>query len=90
MLAIGILAEPELRRAMKQSPSVEVRIRCRRLLEQVLAKPRAKLAGNTGDVEGLAFSPDGQLFASDGKGGAVCLWKMNDLKELMRLTPVGP
>lgn len=90
LLAIGILAEPELGRAMKQSSSAEVRIRCRRLRDKVLARPRAKLAGNTGDVEGLAFSADGQLFASGGKGGAVCLWKMNDLKEVMRLTPVGP
>jgi len=89
LLAIGVLAEPELLRAMKQSPSAEVRIRCRRLREEVLAKPRAELSGNTGDVEGLAFSPDGQLLSSGGKGGVVCLWKMNDLTQIMRLTPIG-
>jgi WD40 repeat protein len=87
---IGIVAEPDLRRAMKESASAEVRIRCRRLCDVVLAKPRAKLAGNTGDVEGLAFSPHGQLFAAGGKGGAVCLWRLNDLKEMMRLAPADP
>jgi WD40 repeat protein len=89
-LTIGMLAEPELRRAMKETSSVEVRIRCRRLLEEILAKPHAKLSGKTGDVEALAFSPDGQLFAGAGKSGAVCIWKINDVKELMRLTPVSP
>ena len=87
---IGILAEPDLRRAMKESPSTEVRIRCRRLLEEVLAKPKAKLAGDTGAIEGLAFSPDGQLLAAGGKGGAVCLWNVTNLKEVARLTPASP
>jgi WD40 repeat protein len=88
-LALGMLAELELSRAMK-SPSAEVRIRARRLRDEVLAKPARTLTGNTGSVEGLAFSPDGQLFAAGGKGGAVCLWRMSDLKEEVRLTPAAP
>jgi WD40 repeat protein len=88
--ALGIVAEPALARAMKESASVEVRIRCRRLRDELLARPRAKLAGNTGDVEGLAFSPDGQLLAAGGTGGVVCLWRLRDQKELGRLTPAGP
>jgi WD40 repeat protein len=90
LLAIGVVAEPELLRAMKESPSAEVRIRCRRLREEVLAKPRAKLAGKTGDVEGLAFSPDGQMLAGGGKSGTVFLWKTTDRKEFARLTPASP
>ena len=89
LLALGVLAEPELRRAMNESPSTEVRIRCRRLREEVLAKPRAKV-GKTGDVEGLAFSPDGALLAGGGKSGAVFLWKTTDRKEFARLTPDSP
>jgi WD40 repeat protein len=90
LLALGIGAEPALRSTMKETPSVEVRIRCRRLLEAITVKPRAKLAGNTGDVEGLAFSPDGQFFAAGGRGGAVCLWSLKDFKEVARLVPASP
>jgi WD40 repeat protein len=87
LLAIGIAAEPTVRRAMKETPSVEVRIRCRRLQEAITVKPRVKLAGDTGDVERLAFSPDGQFFAGVGSGGAVCLWSLKDFKEVARLVP---
>jgi WD40 repeat protein len=90
LLAIGILAEPALRRAMKESASAEVRIRCRRLRNQVLANPRAKLSGKTGDIEGLAISADGRLAAAGGKGGAVCVWTLNDLKLAMLLDAGNP
>ena len=54
--ALAIVAEPELCRAMNESASVEVRIRCRRLRDEILGKPRSILSADTGGVEGLAFA----------------------------------
>jgi WD40 repeat protein len=90
LLNLGIVAEAELRRAAKESSSVEVRIRARRLHEAVMAKPRSTLTGHTGDVEGLAYSPDGQLLATGGRDGTVRLWNLKHLKDAARLTPEVP
>jgi len=90
MLAVGFGAESELRRAMKESPAAEVRIRCRRLRQQLLTTPRATLAGHTDQVEAVAFSPDSTLLATGSRDGSVRLWSVSDFKEVGRLVPAAP
>jgi WD40 repeat protein len=87
LLQIGFLAEAELRRAMAESPSAEVRIRARRLRQELLTKPRALLRGHTEEVECVSFAPGGKLLASGGKDGTVRLWDVDTGKESVCLPP---
>jgi WD40 repeat protein len=88
LLAVGFVAETELRRAARESPSAEVRIRACRVREALLSKPQA-LVGHTDAVEAVAFAPDGKLLASGGKDGTVRLWDLTTHKEAARLVPPG-
>lgn len=89
LLEMGFVAEPELRQAMQESKSAEVRIRARRLRAEMLSRPRASLTGHTEAIESIAFSPDGKLLASASKDSTVRLWDVATRKELWLLTSRG-
>jgi WD40 repeat protein len=89
LLEVGFLAEAELQRAAKESKSVEVRLRARRVRQEILSRPRAVLRGHTDEVEALAFSPDGKLLVSGGKDGTVRLWNVPSRQALGQLPNVG-
>jgi WD40 repeat protein len=84
LLQVGFVAEPELRRAMKEAPSAEVRIRARRLRQEMLTKPRVHFWGHADQVDGVAFAPEGKVLATGDKDGTVRLWDVASGKELAR------
>ena len=87
LLKIGLAALPQLR-ANLESPAAEVRVRCRRLVEQVQQGDVAvKLMGHEVSPNWVAFSPDGKLLASGDWQGVVKLWSVADAKELATLEP---
>jgi WD40 repeat protein len=75
---LGGMTKPLLRRALKESPAAEVRIRAREVLKGLASpKPLAELRGHHEDVLSCAFSPDGQILATGGRDGLVLLWDMS-------------
>jgi len=82
--------EPLVRAAMT-SADAEVRVRTRRLRNQLLApEPIVKLKGHSGDLRIVRFSPDGRLLATACLGGDVKVWDSQTYSELVTLQATPP
>ena len=87
LAALGLAALPQLR-ANLESPSAEVRIRCRSLIERLsTADFGVKLVGHAMQPHWIAFSPDSKTLASGDWDGVVKLWNVAEAKEFATLDP---
>jgi WD40 repeat protein len=89
LLELGPAIEPLLRQATADGPSAEVRMRARVAREGLLNKPKFQLAGHTGFIRAMTFSPDGKRFATGGQDGLVILWDPATGKEVARFNAAG-
>jgi WD40 repeat protein len=89
--ALGIPALAELRKAAKEAPSPETRLRARQALSAILApEPLRKMSHPDGEIQSLAISPDGQTVATGGVDGVVRLWNIASGRETLLLRQFPP
>jgi WD40 repeat protein len=86
LLALGPVAEPSLRKSMKDSSSAEVRLQARKLREKILATPAATFELPTETVTALALSPDGTRLAVGDSTGTIYLVGVPDGKTISQIT----
>lgn len=89
---LGSMTKPLLRRALKESPSAEVRVRAREVLKGLVSpKPIARLTGHSEIAMRCVFSADGQTLATAARDGLVLLWDTSTYQSKGRLTwpPIG-
>ena len=81
LLKMGLVAEPQLRQAMK-SPDAEFRVRARTILNKMCSGFNAKqLDNHTADLESVDFSPDSRWMVVSDQAGhfrllEVGTWKL--------------
>lgn len=90
MRSIGSVAEPALQAAAMSGPSAEVRMRAREVRQVILEEPRRTLTGHTAPISAMAFSPDGNVFATGAEDATLRLWDPATGKELARLSALPP
>jgi len=84
---LGLVAEPFLLKAMKESPSAETRMRAREARNAVRSpKSPVLLQGHSERILCAAFSPDGQILATGAQDGLVILWDMRTLQIKTKLS----
>ena len=87
LASMATLAIPQLRASL-DSNSPEVRIRCRRLVQQYNRQEFAtKLTGHEIQPTWVAFSPDSKLLASGDYRGIVKIWNVTTGAEVATLEP---
>ena len=85
LVAIGLVAEPQLREAL-DSESAEVRIQARKTRLEILSPgPTVRLDGHAGDVRTVSFSPDNRLLATGSEGGSIKVWEVRTWKNVRDL-----
>jgi WD40 repeat protein len=87
LLKIGLPAEPLLKQAAKESKSAEVRMRARKVREQMLSKIDVRIECDPSEIDAAAFSPDGKNVAGAGRDGYVYVWDVATRKQIERLLP---
>ena len=71
LVKLGNICEPLLSKALKESPSAEIRVRARETLRVIRSPKGVRLEGHQENVNCGVFSPDGQIFATGGRDGLV-------------------
>jgi WD40 repeat protein len=92
LVALGWVVTAPMRRAAKESPSAEVRIRARPILTEASETPRVRLRGHLGNIRDAAIRPDGKTVATAGDDGTLRLWDAATGKQtavLIAVTPQG-
>jgi WD40 repeat protein len=87
LVKTGLLADAELARLMKESPSAEVRIRARRARQAITSQPQTLVHEHTARTRCLALSPAGTLLASGADDGLVHLWDIAARKSVESFSP---
>lgn len=90
LLGMGVLVQPILKKAMAESASAEVRLRARKLRQQLTSQGHHKITAPERSISSLALAPDGKRIAVGCTSGAVHILSLPDGKTIRTLRIAGP